>query len=124
MHVGERKVLVDEPHLVLVARQGGGKQRLVHARAVGALEVVEVDDGDLGCGIAADRAAGNVDCGGGILGQVEGLQMGQLLAVGGDQEVDYLRLGVVREGDGQRVITCKRAGLARAEGHVDSPGAG
>jgi hypothetical protein len=58
VHLGERVVLVDEAHLVLVALQGGGKERLVHAGAVGALEVVEVDDRDLGRGIAADGAAG------------------------------------------------------------------
>jgi hypothetical protein len=69
-----------------------GKERLVHAGAVGALEVVEVDDGDLGGGIAADGAAGNVDAGAGILGQVEGLKARQLLAVGRDEEVDHLRM--------------------------------
>ena len=37
---------------------GGGEELLVHARAVGAFQVVEVDDGYLGRGVAADGAAG------------------------------------------------------------------
>ena len=93
MDFDERKVLVDEAHLVFVALQGVREERLVHARAVGALEVVEVDDGDLGVGISADGTAGDVDVGAGILGQVEGLKAGQFLAVGGDKEGDDLRLG-------------------------------
>jgi hypothetical protein len=59
-------------------------------RAVGALEVVEVDDGDLGRRIAADGAAGDVDGRGGVFAQVEGFKTAQLLAVGGDQEVHHL----------------------------------
>ncbi len=90
----------------------------MHARAVGALEVVEVDDGDFGSGVAADGAAGDVDVGARILGEVEGFKAGELLAVGGDEEVDDLGMVAVGEGDGQFVITADRAWLAGAEDDV------
>src|SRR5208282_4428818 len=87
MNFSERKVLVDEADLVFVVVYCGRKEGLMHAAAVGALEIVEADDRDFGVRIAADGAAGDVDREDGIVGQVEGIEVGQGLAVGGDQEV-------------------------------------
>jgi len=93
MNLHQRVILVDVPHLVFVARQGVGKQRLVHAGAVGAFQIVEVDHRDLGRWIAANGPAGNVDRKQRVLVQAESVQVGQGLAVGGDEEVDHRLLG-------------------------------
>ena len=77
MNFFERKILVDEADLVFVAVERGGKEGLVHAGAVGALEVVKVDDGDLGGGVAADGAVGDVDVRAGFFGEVEGVEAGR-----------------------------------------------
>ena len=104
MNFEERKVLVDEADLVLVVVQGGGKERLVHAGAVRALEVVEVDDGDLGVGVAADGAAGDVDVGAGIIGQVKVSRRASFLLSVEMRKFDDLGLAGAGEGDGQIVV--------------------
>src|SRR5579862_9582865 len=80
----QREVLVNKLDQALVVVDGGGEEGLVHAGAITALQVVEVDDRDLGIGISADRAVGDVDVEGGILHQVEGFQARQLGVVGRD----------------------------------------
>ena len=67
------------------------KKRLVHSSAVGALQIVEADDRDLGRGISPDGPAGHIDGEDRVVEQVKLLQAGQGLAVSGDQKIDHLR---------------------------------
>ncbi len=89
----------------------------MHASAVRAFKVVEVDYRDLGRGIAADRPSCGIDVEGRVLGEVEGFQTRQRLPVGGDQEVERGGLRTAREGDRQRFIAGELAGLPRANRH-------
>jgi hypothetical protein len=91
----------------------------MHAGAVGALEVVEVDDGDQGGGVAADGTTGDIDIEGRILSDVEGVELGQGLVVVGDEEVDDGFLLAAGDGDGQGLIAGNLAGRAGAEGDVE-----
>ncbi len=117
MHLRKREVLVDEAHLVLVALQSRRKQRFVHLRAVGALEVVEVDHRHLGCGVSAHRSARNIDVEGWILRQIEGLEPRQRLAVRRNQKVERRCLRAARKTHGKRIIARKRARPARPDRH-------
>jgi len=62
----------------------------VHARAVGALQIVEVNDGHFCVWISANRPTGDVDVKDGIFGEVEGLKASELRIVGRDAEADFL----------------------------------
>ena len=84
MHFGQRVILIDESHQVFVMVDGHREELLVHARAIRALEVVEIDHRHFGVGIAADGTAGDGDGIGGILRQVDRVQVDELGAVIGD----------------------------------------
>jgi len=112
---GERVVEVDEADFVLVAIEGHGKELLMHAGAVGALEVVIINDRDLGGGVAANRPVVDRDVPGGNVVEVEGFKARERLVVGGDEEVRGGGVGFMREGDLQGVVAGNVAGLAGAE---------
>src|SRR5512146_3234697 len=118
MDLDEREILVYDAYLILVARHRGGEQLLVHAGAVRALQVIEVDDGDLRLGISPYGAACNIDVRRRIAGQVVGLKPGQLFTIGRDKEVDDLRPCAVRDGDRKIVKTTDITWLASADRHV------
>ena len=79
---GQWIIFVDKADFVLVAIERLREQGRVHARAVGALQVVEVDHGHFGGWISTDRATGYVDIEDRILCEVEGLEARQLCVVG------------------------------------------
>jgi len=90
MNFGQRIIFVDEADLVLVAVKRLRKKGRMHARAVGALQIVEVNDGHFCVWISANRPTGDVDVKDGIFGEVEGLKASEFCIVGRDEEADFL----------------------------------
>src|ERR1700724_742852 len=95
VNFGERVVLVDEAHQALVVVLRSGKELLVHAGAVGALQIVVVYDRDLGLGVAAHRPLRNRVDRLRVLADVELLEPCQCVAVLGQQKRDRGLLAVV-----------------------------
>src|ERR1700761_1480415 len=90
----------------------------MHAGAVGALEVVIVDDGHFRVGIAARRPTVDRVNGLRILADFELLQPRQCVAVFLEQESDGGLLAIVREGDGQVVESRNIVLCLAAQGDV------
>jgi hypothetical protein len=118
VNFGEGEVAVDDVDLVAVALGDGGEEAIVEAAAEGALEVVEVDDDDGSGGRAATRGTASVrDHGAGVGGDVVLDELGDGLAVVGDQEFYGVRgLVVGREGDVDGVKAGNVRGLHRTDG--------
>ncbi len=85
-------------------------------RAIGALKVVEVDDRDLGCRIAANRSAVGLDVEDRIFGQVEGLEASEGLSVCRDEKAAGLAGRAAGEGHRQGLVTRDLAWLTSAKG--------
>ena len=120
VYFAQRIVFVDESHLILVMLERGRKKFLVHARAIGAFQIVEVDNRHLRCGIAPDRPSRDWNSVGRILRQVERILVDELCAVVRDQKIDDLGFGVSRDGNWQRLITRElaRGPGANADRHI------
>ena len=86
----------------------------MHASAIRALKVVEIDHCDFGRWIAAHRPPCSIDIEGRFFGEVECLQARQRFAIRGDQEIERCGLCPAGESDGQRFIAGKLARLSRA----------
>ena len=114
---GQGEVAVDDVDLVAVAGGEGWKEGGVHAGAVGALEVVEADDGDGGGGwAAAGRTAFRGDEQLGVLRDVVGVELGEGLRIPGDQEQERLGgFAILGEGDGDLVVARYIGVAARAD---------
>src|SRR5215470_18181640 len=69
----------------------------MHARAIRALKVVIVDDGDLGFVSAADRPRLYVNLRHQVLGDIDLVQAGQDLPVLAEQEIEACALGATCE---------------------------
>ncbi len=120
MNVVEGELFVDDTDLVAVALGDGGEDAGVEAGAEGALEVVEVDDGD-GCGgrSAASGATGGGDERAGVGGDVVFDELCDGFAVVGDEEVDGVGgFAVAGEGDGDGAEAGDIGGLCRADADV------
>jgi hypothetical protein len=98
MNLGQRVVFVDEGDPVAIFFENLGKQRLVHPRTERTLEVVKIDDYNLGGLGAARRPAGYVDLahqlGERILGQIEPRHSQHCAAILGQQKFVVLLLPV------------------------------
>src|ERR1035437_4596767 len=90
----------------------------MHTRTERALQIVEVDDGHLCLGIAADGPTEDIDSGAGSFGQVKLLQPRQRIIVLRNQKNRGLLLGTVAEGNWQRIESDNVALTAIAQGHV------
>ncbi len=120
----EGEVAVDDVDLVAVALGDGGEEAVVEAGAEGALEVVEVDDDDgSGGGAAARGRSASEISGAGVGGDVVLDELGDGLAVVGEQEVDGVRgLVVGGDGDGDGVEAGDVGGLHGTDGDGESGG--
>lgn len=90
----------------------------MHPRAVRALKIVEVHNGDRRRGVSANGAVGQIDVVGRIIHQIKGLQTRKLCVVRGNEEVEARGLAVFDKRDGQRIVACNLRGLAGADGDV------
>src|SRR6266700_3124880 len=125
MDFDEREIFVDEKYAIGVFLQHLGEERLVHAGAERALEIVIVDDNNFGIFVAARGSTLNVDflhhlC----IGVLREVQLGhadESLAVLGKQEIVILFLIAIIESDGQGVVIGEIARFQRS--HEDlNPG--
>ena len=112
----ERKVLVHDFDAIAVLGKDLLHERLMHTLAERALQVVVIDDRDLGLRIAAYRPAGDIDLahalGVDVLGEVHLGDLRQDFAVLGKQEIHLLLMTFATECDGHQIVGREVAGMA------------
>src|SRR5438552_12298675 len=118
VNLGEWIVLIDDLYLAAICLHQLGEKRLMHPRAERTLEVVVIDNDDLGIFIAALRTSTQVDRFHHVLAYVKLLPLNQCLVVLRYQEVMGAGTTVARERDWNFVVTGDLAGFTFSHGHA------
>ncbi len=118
MDFQKRVILVNHPDLVGIVFENAVKERGVHAGAERALKIIEIDDGNLGAGIALNRTALDVNFRHQVLGNVDLLYVGQGFTVSRYQKFMIGRVSSTGEGHNQVVITGRTPWLGIGNGNV------
>src|SRR5712692_4791211 len=126
MNFGQREILVDEDHAIAVLLEQLWEERLVHARAEGALEVIVVNSDHLGILVAAGGATFDINLlhhfSIRILAEVEFGHADQRLPVLGKKKIVILLLVAAVHGDGQRVVIWEFARLQWTQNNLHVSG--